>query len=64
MEDTSGFYKKVSDTEWYFAPNFIYSKDYELHRDGNRETTDGWQWYDTAPTEYIIWEITNTNNYE
>ena len=59
MEDTSGFYKKLSDTEWYFAPNFVYSKDYELHRDGNKESIDGWNWYDSSPQEYIIWKITS-----
>jgi len=59
MEDTSGFYKKVSDTEWYFAPTFVYSKDYTLERDGNREPIDGWNWNDEAPQEYIIWEYLN-----
>jgi hypothetical protein len=59
MEDTSGFYKKVSDTEWYFAPNFVYSKDYTLERDGNRESIDGWNWHEQAPQEYIIWEYLN-----
>ena len=58
MEDTSGFYKKESDTEWWFAPNFVYSKDYTLERDGNRKSIDGWEWYDIAPQEYIIWQIT------
>lgn len=51
--ETSGFYKKISDEEWWFAPNFVYHKDYELLRDGNREPVDGWQWYDDAPEEYL-----------
>jgi hypothetical protein len=54
--DTSGFYKKVSDNEWWYAPNFVYHKNYELHREGNRESIDGWEWHDEAPHEYIIWE--------
>lgn len=55
MEDTSGFYKKVSDSEWWFAPNFVYHKDYTLQRDGNRESIDGWEWFDEAPQEYLLW---------
>jgi hypothetical protein len=57
MEDTSGFYKKVSDNEWWFAPNFVYHKDYELHRDSNRESIDGWEWFDNAPQEYLDWVV-------
>lgn len=53
--DTSGFYKKDIDGVWYFAPNFVYNKDYELEKDGNREAVDGWEWYDIAPTEYLQW---------
>jgi hypothetical protein len=52
MEDTSGFYKQL-ETEWWYAPNFVYHKDYTLERNGNREPIDGWQWYDEAPEEYI-----------
>ena len=57
MEDTSGFYKKVSGNEWWFAPNFVYHKDYELHRDSNRESIDGWEWFDNAPQEYLDWVV-------
>ena len=53
MKDTSGFYKKISDSEWWFAPNAVYHKDYELHRDGNRQSIDGWEWHDKAPLEYL-----------
>lgn len=53
--ETSGFYKKEADNFWFFAPNFVYNKDYELERDGNRDAVDGWQWYDTAPEEYLAW---------
>jgi hypothetical protein len=62
MKDTSGFYKKISDTEWLYAPNAVYHKDYELHRDSNREPIDGWQWHDKAPAEYIVWEYEQNNN--
>jgi len=61
MKDTSGFYKKISETEWWYAPNAVYHKDYELHRDGNRESVDGWSWYDKAPAEYIMWEYEQNN---
>jgi hypothetical protein len=59
MEYTSVFYKKYEDGDWIYAPNFVYSKDYTLERDGNREPIDGWNWYDEAPQEYIIWEYLN-----
>jgi hypothetical protein len=55
MEDTSGFYKKISNEEWWFAPNFVYNKDYTLQRDGNRESIDGWDWSVEPPEEYIKW---------
>jgi hypothetical protein len=56
MKDTSGFYKWVeNDQAWWYAPNFVYHKDYELHRDGNRQAIDGWKWYDDEPIEYSIW---------
>jgi hypothetical protein len=54
--DTSGFYKKT-DEGWLYAPNFVYSKDYELHRDGNRDMFDGWQWHDSEPLEYKLWKL-------
>ena len=57
MEDTSGFYKKINDSEWWFAPNFVYHKDYTLQRDGNRESIDGWEWFDNAPQEYLDWVV-------
>jgi hypothetical protein len=59
--DTSGFYKKTEEG-WFYAPSAVYAKDYELHRDGNKESIDGWEWCDTAPAEYLLWEITQQNN--
>jgi hypothetical protein len=53
--DKSGFYKKTEEGEWWFAPNFVYHKDYTLERDGNRESIDGWEWHDTPPQEYVEW---------
>jgi hypothetical protein len=55
--DTSGFYKKIDEGEWWYAPNFVYAKDYELHRDGNREPIDGWKWHDKEPLEYKLWKL-------
>ena len=48
MQNTSGFYK-YENGEWLYAPNFVFHRDYTLMRDGNRESIDGWQWYDTSP---------------
>ena len=55
-----GFYK-FDGENWYYAPNFVYAKDYILEKDGNREETDGWKWYDTPPQEYLIWKFNNEN---
>jgi hypothetical protein len=35
-----------------FAPNFVYSADYELTRENKDEHTypvDGWYWFDESP---------------
>jgi len=56
MEDTSGFYKFAED-QWFFAPHFVYAYTYSLERDGNRESIDGWEWHDTAPQAYILWQL-------
>jgi hypothetical protein len=52
MEDTSGFYKQNEVAEWMFAPNFVFSADYELTRENKDEHTypvDGWYWFDESP---------------
>jgi hypothetical protein len=59
--DTSGFYKETEEG-WFFAPNAVHAPEYTLERDGNREPIDGWQWYDKAPSEYIVWEYEQNNN--
>jgi hypothetical protein len=61
MKDTSGFYKQTEDG-WFYGPHFVYAATYTLERNGNREPIDGWQWYDTAPQAYIIWEILQQQN--
>ena len=52
MEDTSGFYKQKEVAEWMFAPNFVYSTDYELTRE-NKDSyiypVDEWYWFDESP---------------
>jgi len=52
MEDTSGFYKQNEIGEWMFAPNFVYSTDYELTRE-NKDSyiypVDEWYWFDESP---------------
>ena len=55
-----GFYK-FDGENWYYAPNFVYAKDYILEKDGNREEIDGWKWYDTPPQEYLIWKFNKEN---
>ena len=55
-----GFYK-FDGENWYYAPHFVYAKDYVLEKDGNREERDGWKWYDTPPQEYLIWKFNNEN---
>jgi hypothetical protein len=62
MENTSGFYKQFEDGSWIYAPNFVYSKDYTLEKDGNRQETDGWKWYDEEPIEYTIFKIKNNES--
>jgi len=59
--DTSGFYK-LTENGWLYAPNFVYSKDYTLERDGTREPIDGWEWHDKAPIEYVIWTLEQQND--
>ena len=59
--ETQGFYK-FDGENWYYAPNFVYAKDYSLEKDSNRQEIDGWKWCDTAPQEYLLWEITQQNN--
>ena len=52
MENTSGFYKQNEEGEWMFAPNFVFSADYELTRKGKDEHTypiGGWYWFDESP---------------
>jgi hypothetical protein len=61
MEDTSGFYKFDGES-WYFAPNFVWSKNYTLERDGNRESIDGWEWHDSEPLQYTLWRIQQEND--
>jgi hypothetical protein len=56
--DTSGFYKKDGE-QWYFAPNFVYNRNYTLERTGNRNPVDGWEWHGKAPQEYIDWLFEN-----
>ncbi len=52
MEDTSGFYKQNEEGEWIFAPNFVFSSEYELRRELKDTYTypiDGWHWYNEYP---------------
>jgi hypothetical protein len=53
--DTSGFYKETEEG-WFYAPNAVHAPTYTLERDGNHESVDGWEWYEKAPAEYIMWE--------
>ena len=47
--DESGFYK-WDGNELLYAPNFVYNRNYELHRNDKAKSslpTDGWQWFTT-----------------
>lgn len=55
--DTSGFYKELEDGSWLYAQNFVIAPTYTLERDGNRESIDGWVWYDEEPDQYILWKV-------
>jgi hypothetical protein len=47
-----GFYKKNEEGEWMYAPNFVYSSDYELKsedKDNYEYPVDGWYWFDEKP---------------
>lgn len=48
--DTSGFYKQTEEG-WFYAPNAVHAPEYTLERNGNRESIDGWKWYDVQPYE-------------
>jgi hypothetical protein len=54
--ETAGFYKKDENGEWLYAPNFVYSPNFELVKE-NKDTytypVDGWNWYDEQPYEDI-----------
>jgi len=46
--DTAGFYK--FDGELLYAPNFVFSKDYELLKESKDTYTypvDGWTWFNS-----------------
>jgi hypothetical protein len=56
MENTSGFYKKDENGEWFYAPNFVYGPNYSLtkeEKDTYQMPIEGWQWHDEAPQEYL-----------
>jgi hypothetical protein len=47
--DTSGFYK-FEGTEGFYAPNFVYAKDFELLRENHTTYTypvHGWWWFES-----------------
>jgi hypothetical protein len=51
IESTEGFYKQV-EGDWIYAPNFVYSENYELKKelkDTYIYPVNGWVWYDKQP---------------
>lgn len=61
METTAGFYKQNEEGEWMYAPNFVYSAEYELVKDEKDTYTypvDGWIWYDEHPEPLVNTEET------
>lgn len=59
MEDTAGFYKIIED-ELVYAPNFVYSKNYELlkeNKDNYELPIDGWNWFETREEAVLFFGI-------
>jgi len=57
--DTSGFYRLEGETLLH-APNFVYSKGYELLREKKDQyiyPIDGWHWFDSKIEAYEFFEI-------
>jgi len=63
-QDTSGFYRQDPESgELIHAPNFVYARDYELHRDQKDTYTypiDGWYWFDSEEHAKAFFGITPT----
>jgi hypothetical protein len=62
IETTEGFYKKEGDN-WMYAPNFVFSNNYELKKelkDTYNYPVDGWNWYDNQPENFLIKNDDNT----
>lgn len=63
MDTTAGFYKQDG-TEWFYAPNFVYNKTFELLKESKDQynyPVDGWTWYDEAPQGFIDWKTEQEN---
>jgi len=49
---SAGFYKKKTDTELQYAPNFVKNKNYTLTKNDKELSVmaeiDGWKWFDTS----------------
>jgi hypothetical protein len=62
-QDTSGFYKQDPESGTLLhAPNFVYARDYELHRADHATYTypvDGWYWFDTLKQAEAFFDTTD-----
>jgi hypothetical protein len=54
------FYKKENEIWW--CAQVIALPSGVILNPGNKESIDGWQWYDTEPIEFTIWKIKQENN--
>lgn len=59
--DTSGFYALI-DGELFFAPNFVESATFSLHR-ADKDTytypVNGWSWFDSEQEAKTFFNITD-----
>ena len=59
------FYKINTETEEWYEVNEVHFPDGTKLNAENKQSKDGWQWYDEAPQEYLDWlseqDATGTN---
>jgi len=57
MENTSGFYKYGENQIWFYGYDSVEAPGYTLtkeEKDTYQYPVDGWNWYDEAPSGYLI----------
>jgi len=58
---SAGFYKKKTETELYYAPNFVKHKDFTLTKEAKNlidmKETGGWKWFDTSTAAHLYFHV-------